>query len=139
MIRLMSEVIESFLAFLRRVDQLLLVKASALRRQPAWSEVTCDLTFINAPAGERTEVWGYVDGELDPLGGVCWHVRVRREEAGWLVERDMTLNADDTPDRSQVVAAALPVTTFAASAELATSLPSLVVELLDLPAPCQGA
>jgi hypothetical protein len=134
-----DDVIESFLTLLRRVNQLLHVKAIALRQEPGWSEVTCELTFINAPAGDRTEVWGYVDRELDPVGGVAWHVRIRRGEANWVVERDMTLNANDVPHRGQVVIAALAPSPFIAVADLVDALPPLVTELLDLPAPRQGA
>jgi hypothetical protein len=133
-----EDTIDALLTALRRTDQLLLEKRGELRERDEWSEVSCDLTFVNHDSDESTEIWGYVDGELGGVGGVAWHLSLQREGVDWLVQRDMTLNAKDVPYQGQVVAAALPATTFTTSANLVTALPSLVTELLDLPAPRQG-
>ena len=116
---------------LRGVNQLLMAKAAELRENPQWSEVTYELTFL----GGALDIWGCVDAELDPIGGVAWHVNIRRDGEGWETQRDMTLNPNDHPDRSQRVVAELPLIRSASSPDLAATLPEAVGELLALAVP----
>ena len=110
---------------------------------PGWSEVTSELTFLGAatvatPVPSAVQVWGCVDGELDPVGGVAWQFNVRREGEGWEIERVVTLNPNSEPDRPQRVAAALPTIQFPSSSEMAAKLPEAVRELLALSLPTAG-
>ena len=120
------------------MDQLLVAKAVNLRQVPEWSETTSDLTFLGA-ATEHTPVastvWGYVDAELATVGGVAWHVDVRRHGDGWEVERDMTINPNAQPDRPQYVATSLSTIQFDNSSDFAAGLPGAVRELLALTVP----
>jgi hypothetical protein len=134
-----EETVSHLLGAFRTSERMLAARTRDLRALEGWSEVTFAFhlgEFGRSDAGEqqsRMGFTGYVDGELAGLGGVAWMFDAIREADQWVVERVVVLNRNTTNYQEKVTE--LPAVNFAATDELAAQLPSMVEELLQLPAP----
>src|SRR5690348_2137737 len=133
-----EELVDTFVAALGKAHRLLAAKASELMRHPEWSDVTItlDAAEMNADRADRyLAISGYVDGELNRVGGVVWYLEARRHGShGWDVERSLRTIPNGDAD---IPAAELPIHFCDDSRALAQALPALTEELLRLPAPPQ--
>jgi hypothetical protein len=77
-------------------------------------------------------VSAYVDGSLEGAHGVAWTLDLIRRGSGWEIDRGITLHAND--ERDDVVEE-LRMLTCRDSRELASVLPALVEEWLEMPIP----
>jgi hypothetical protein len=107
-----EEFLTEFLSLLGRVDRRFAARSAELMQTPAWSEVTwtLDVGEMNADHPDRYLAITGVDGELEDVGGVAWQLEIGRRGAGWEVERELTLNANDASEQTTV--STLPVLTF---------------------------
>ena len=141
----------ALLRALALVQRALILRASELRGDPAFSEVTYELSMDGPTqlddfsedlraeirrmrdAGNRQIVFsGYVDVTPDGHLGAAWLFDVAEgAEDGWVVNRVVTLYPLEGDDVDLV----LTTTSFAGWAEVADRLPQLVAELLATPLP----
>ena len=130
-----EQVVSDLLRSLREVDRALATRRHELARQDDWSEVTHALDISEVTVGEESHLSfsGYLDGERKGVGGVGWIFELIRSGEGWVVERNLVLNANGKG--YQEVVAELPTVECERTAELAARLPGLLGELLRLPAP----
>jgi hypothetical protein len=132
----LEDVVTDLLVALRLVDRTLSTRRGELIRDDAWSSVTTELEVSEweiATGSPRLGFWGYVDGEKTNVGGIAWTFDVVRDGTGWTVERTLNLNAN-TKNYQEIVVELLTVE-CENTGELATRLPDLVRELLNVPSP----
>lgn len=131
----MTDLVEAVHAAERR----LAARRGQLMHEPGWSAVTSEFRVTEWRTSEKAsaERWvgfsGYVDGEYAGLGGLAWIVDLIRDGSEWRVERGLYLNRNTTDHQER--AADLPSARCRDSRDLASRLPDLLAELLDLPAP----
>jgi hypothetical protein len=77
-------------------------------------------------------VSAYVDGSIKGAHGIAWTLALIRRGQGWILDRGITLHAND--ERDDVVES-LPVVAFQDSAELVAKLPILANDWLGMAIP----